>query len=155
MDTLNHAATGAAIAYASRLRLWSQILFLAFLGALPDIIGWLEKFLSGDYTRWGWYLNAHLVFEPTWLVGVLTLGFILTSAIYIFDGSANNLERVLNLFSGGWLAYYLHVFLDRFTHTPGKEWWIWPNTMWIEILTWILIVSYFTYAYTQHKNETA
>jgi hypothetical protein len=39
-----------------------------------------------------------------------------------------------------WLPPYgLHIWLDSFTHGPGKRWWV--ERIWAEILSWIIVIT--------------
>jgi hypothetical protein len=43
--------------------------------------------------------------------------------------------------------YWLHLFVDSFTHGPGKRWWIWNERLWIEVTLWafnIAVIVWFT-----------
>lgn len=42
--------------------------------------------------------------------------------------------------------YWLHLFIDSFTHGPGKRWWIWNERLWIETALWgvnLVIIAWF------------
>jgi hypothetical protein len=34
--------------------------------------------------------------------------------------------------------YWLHLFVDSFTHAPGKRWWVWDERLWLEASLWVL-----------------
>ena len=42
--------------------------------------------------------------------------------------------------------YWLHLFVDSFTHGPGKRWWIWNERLWVEVARWVVnlaIIAWF------------
>jgi hypothetical protein len=42
--------------------------------------------------------------------------------------------------------YWLHLFVDSFTHGPGKRWWIWNERLWVEVALWVVnfaIIAWF------------
>ncbi|HUI09347.1 MAG TPA: hypothetical protein VL221_03410 [Bacteroidota bacterium] len=34
--------------------------------------------------------------------------------------------------------YSLHLYVDSFTHGPGKRWWEWNERLWLEVLLWVV-----------------
>lgn len=43
--------------------------------------------------------------------------------------------------------YWLHVWLDSFSHEPGHEWWVWRNQqtgrygkLWLELTLWLITI---------------
>jgi hypothetical protein len=42
--------------------------------------------------------------------------------------------------------YWLHLFVDSFTHGQGKRWWIWDELLWVEVALWMVnlaIIAWF------------
>ena len=42
--------------------------------------------------------------------------------------------------------YWLHLFVDSFTHGAGKRWWVWNERLWVEIALWavnLAIIAWF------------
>jgi len=58
MDTLSHALWGVLLFIWFTTNPWILLLG-AFLGALPDIIGWLNKKICKNSNAWDWYVWAH------------------------------------------------------------------------------------------------
>ena len=106
-----------------------QVSLLAVVGAAPDLVGHIERIITKSNT-WKWYNVVH-----DWdFAAYLSL-----AALVLILWTHN----FLPLYAFG--AWVLHVVPDKFLHDPGKEWWVWPHTMWAEILSWILVgaVIYF------------
>jgi hypothetical protein len=34
--------------------------------------------------------------------------------------------------------YWLHLFVDSFTHGPGRRWWVWDERLWVEVTLWMV-----------------
>ena len=86
MDTVQHIAWAAPITQGINLLIplgewfWPIMIILGFFGALPDLIGWLEKIYYKDHSRWNWYLWAHnypwyLSLVPTYTLHLLLDSF--------------------------------------------------------------------------------
>jgi hypothetical protein len=42
--------------------------------------------------------------------------------------------------------YWLHLFVDSYTHGPGKRWWIWDERLWLEVALWgvnLAVIAWF------------
>ena len=61
MDIVQHAVEGYYIGYWTKNKAITYI--SAFLGALPDLIGFAEKVFKWDWGVWNWYHWSHTL---TW-----------------------------------------------------------------------------------------
>jgi len=34
--------------------------------------------------------------------------------------------------------YWLHLYVDSFTHGNGKRWWAWDERLWVEVALWLI-----------------
>jgi hypothetical protein len=86
MDIIQHAAWSAPLTLAINKVLplgetfWPVLATLAVFGALPDIIGWVDKLVHRNHNLWNWYLWAHnypwyLCIVPTYLFHVFLDSF--------------------------------------------------------------------------------
>lgn len=125
MDTVMHAIHGALMMMALSDNPW-YIIISAFVGAFPDIMGEAEKIFKKDRKKWGWYKIAHA--PPGYY---------------------------------GWLSYLkftppymLHIWLDSFTHTEGKNrWWIKGEGLSYEIWAWVItLLLILIIIYTKYVN---
>ena len=42
--------------------------------------------------------------------------------------------------------YWLHLYVDSFTHATGKRWWVWNELLWVEAALWVVnlaVISWF------------
>ena len=37
--------------------------------------------------------------------------------------------------------YWLHLYVDSFTHGPGKRWWMGDERLWLEITLWLVNIA--------------
>lgn len=73
MDTVNHSMHGVLMAETLRLSCDIDsaipiIIISAVVGAMPDILGWLEKLIKHDENAWTWYLKAHRLDHTNWFI---------------------------------------------------------------------------------------
>jgi len=99
---------------------------------LPDIIGFAEKKIKGDNGLWSWYVAVH-----SWDV----VAYLAVATVALMLG----FHTVLPLFA--WWGWALHIAIDKVTHKSGSEWWHWPDTMWIELLGWALLIAFFAFKF--------
>jgi hypothetical protein len=63
MDIVNHAAYGGLMGYWLSLRFnlnkYVWVSLGLFLGAFNDILGWIEKIVTGNPNAWNWYNWIH------------------------------------------------------------------------------------------------
>jgi len=132
MDTLQHGVAGLALSRVFGLSVEESIV-IAIAGGGADIIGWVGRKL-GDENDWSVYNQAHS-FEN------FSYGCVVMIALMLL------LHSFVPILCAG--AYGLHLLLDSFTHTKGREWWVWKGgTLWAEILVWAVLVTYFVVSYT-------
>lgn len=119
MDTIMHGVHGALIRY-SLIPHKGYAIVGAIEGIAPDLMGALEKLIKSDkpflkrlsdQRYWKWYEKSHLL--PSELLHIFALA-------YTFP------------------AIGLHIYLDSFTHSEGKRWWVWNERLWLEILLWAI-----------------
>ena len=113
-DTICHATQGGLLMIApfiGRIRRKVWIWALALTGAL---FGALPD-LFGAY--------GNLVRHDQW-------------KLYM-SAHAGSLEQILRYIP----MYWLHLFVDSFTHGPGKRWWIWNERLWIEVALWVFNIA--------------
>jgi hypothetical protein len=112
MDTLMHAVHGGLMMAAISDNPW-YIFLSAIIGALPDLIGEAERIYKKDNSLWNWYNIAHA--QPGYY-GVLS---------YLKFTP----------------PYMLHIWLDSFTHTEGKNrWWVKNEGLSYEISAWLFTI---------------
>lgn len=58
MDIIAHTISGFLLGFLVGGPLWFNLI-LAFFGALPDIIGYIEKIIKKNNQAWTWYEWAH------------------------------------------------------------------------------------------------
>ena len=39
----------------------------------------------------------------------------------------------------------LHIFLDKYTHGEGKRWWKWNERLWVEVLSWLVLIIFWIF----------
>lgn len=130
MSTPNHALAGFAIGRWFSLPL-EQCFVIALAGMSPDIIGWVARVI-GDSRSWHVYNLAHDSEN-------FAYGCVAVIAISLFFGS------VIPAFCT--FAYGLHLLLDWQTHGEGKRWWVWNERLYLEILSWVILITYLLYSY--------
>jgi len=128
MDTPQHIVWGVAGSTYFGLPI-EQTIAVGAISVLPDAIGWVGLKRNESYS---WYLFAHS-WETTAYFGMASLAFLLAFSWWWL--------------AVGWGAYALHILLDSFTHEKGREWWVWPQMMWVEILGWVLLTGYFLWLF--------
>lgn len=78
MDTLSHAVGGFLITASFNAPIEVNIAS-AILGALPDVIGAVEKLVKKDSAQWNWYEKAHYKWKWLWLIPSYGLHILLDS----------------------------------------------------------------------------
>jgi hypothetical protein len=118
-DTICHATQGGLLLLApfiARVRRKAWIRVLALTGAF---FGALPD-LFGAY--------GNLVRHDHW-------------TLYI-DAHAGPLGKILRYVP----MYWLHLFVDSFTHGAGKRWWVWDERLWVEATLWganLTVIAWF------------
>jgi|GEM_PF-2532677 len=51
--------------------------------------------------------------------------------------------------------YWLHLFVDSFTHGAGKRWWIWDERLWIEVTLWVVNLAVIAWFVRIWRNNLA
>ncbi len=52
--------------------------------------------------------------------------------------------------------YWLHLFVDSFTHGPGKRWWVWNERLWVEAALWVVnlaIIAWFVRIWEKNLSQ--
>ncbi len=42
--------------------------------------------------------------------------------------------------------YWLHLYVDSYTHAKGRRWWVWNELLWLEVALWvvnIVVIAWF------------
>lgn len=100
---------------------------IAFVGALPDIIGWSEKAVRKDMNVWKWYNAVH------------DIDFAGISLLLVSFFALAFWSPFLVLCVAAWCT---HVLLDVPFHKPGLRWWLASEGLWTEILMWFVVLMF-------------
>ena len=52
--------------------------------------------------------------------------------------------------------YWLHLFIDSYTHGPGRRWWMWNERLWVELALWgvnLVIIAWFVRIWRRNLTE--
>jgi|GEM_PF-3197754 len=139
MDTASHAAHGI-IAMQTTLFIEHKQLPLiqavglygmaAVFGAMPDIIGEIERRRYNDRTLWNWYNVAHST--PALVISTCLF---LVMVVVPFCGLS--LSQCSLLF-----AWAFHLLIDIPVHIDGNRWWIKGEGLRWEILNIVLTILF-------------
>lgn len=67
MDSIQHSFAGYLMAFVFFSNIY-LILICILLGAIPDLMGWLEKVVYHDPKAWSWYAKIHYEWWPLWFI---------------------------------------------------------------------------------------
>ncbi|MFA6098750.1 MAG: metal-dependent hydrolase [Patescibacteria group bacterium] len=145
MDTLSHAAWGATMIRKPSLVLWA-----ALAGALPDIIPAIFGILRWRSEYFRDMVSQKFAEDPrdSYMIVYRYAHSLLPITL---------LAAVLAIFYPAWwlvtIPYYLHIFMDIFTHKgvwgtrlfypisdfhiEGRDWW---RNKWFSIVNWCVLI---------------
>ncbi|MFA6553568.1 MAG: hypothetical protein WCT27_04010 [Patescibacteria group bacterium] len=155
MDTVSHGAWGALIVRKTGLVGWALL-----TGALPDILPALYELARHPVKFIRGLINKSLADNPSrmyltiyhWAHSLLPISFV-TLLVLIFAPARSILA----------VPYYMHIFLDIFTHRgkwatrifypfsdfhfDGTDWW---RHSWISIANWAVIAVVGVFIFIKH-----